>query len=357
MKKIIALLFLFSAAIFLMYFLWFRNIHREAAGTVPSFINAAKSFEENKIYPSPIGIGYLRFQKIESDAPVIEEELTDGSNYKRYIASYASEGNKVYGLLTVPKETPPDKGFPAIVFNHGYIPPTQYVTTQNYASYVDYLAKNGFVVFKIDFRGNGRSEGDPSGSYFSSAYTIDAVSAVKSLQKYDVINAEKIGMWGHSMGGNVVLRSMLVSEGIKAGVIWAGAVYSYADFAKYGISDNSYVHKPYETREGRQEQNREISAEVQKIKTEPDKIDFSNDFWSAISLTKNIKYLSGALQIHHAIDDNVVNIGYTRDLEEVLKNAGKDYSVYEYEGGGHNIVFPYYDIAMQRTVEFYKEKL
>ena len=96
---------------------------------------------------------------------------------------------------------------------------------------------------------------------------------------------------------------------------------------------------------------------MQKIKTEPDKIDFSNDFWSAISLTKNIKYLSGALQIHHAIDDNVVNIGYTRDLEEVLKNAGKDYSVYEYEGGGHNIVFPYYDIAMQRTVEFYKEKL
>lgn len=165
MKKIIALLFLFSAATFLMYFLWFRNIHREAVGAVPSFINAEKSFEENKIYPSPIGIGYLRSQKIESDAPVIEEELTDGSNYKRYIASYASEGNKVYGLLTVPKETPPDKGFPAIVFNHGYIPPTQYVTTQNYASYVDYLAKNGFVVFKIDFRGNGRSEGDPSGSY------------------------------------------------------------------------------------------------------------------------------------------------------------------------------------------------
>ena len=357
MKKIIALILLFSTPALSVYFLRFRNTPREVTGAVSSLINAEKSFEENKIYPSVIGIEYLRSQKIESAAPIIEEELTDGSNYKRYIASYTSEGNKVYGLLTVPRGTPPEKGFPAIVFNHGYIPPTQYVTTQNYVSHVDYLAKSGFVVFKIDFRGNGRSEGDPSGSYFSSAYTIDAVSAVKSLQKYDGVDPEKIGMWGHSMSGNVVLRSMLVSDDIKGGVIWAGAVYSYADFAKYGINDDGYVHKPYETREGRQEQNREISAEVQKLRTESDKIDFSNDFWSAVSLTKNIEYLSGALQIHHAIDDNVVNIGYTRDLEEVLKSAGKDYSVYEHEGGGHNIVFPYYNIAMQRTVEFYKEKL
>ncbi|OGC68363.1 hypothetical protein A2364_02895 [candidate division WWE3 bacterium RIFOXYB1_FULL_43_12] len=304
-----------------------------------------------------MSVNSLRSKVFQNTDLTIESTLSMGSNYSRFIASYTSDGNKIYGLLTIPDAEPPEGGFSAIVFNHGYIPPSQYRTTEKYLAYVDTLARNGFVVFKIDLRGHGESEGIPTGSYFSPGYTIDALYALKALQTRSDVNPKRIGMWGHSMGGNVVLRSMLVSEGIKAGVIWAGAVYSYADFAKYGISDNSYVHKPYETREGRQEQNREISAEVQKIKTEPDKIDFSNDFWSAISLTKNIKYLSGALQIHHAIDDNVVNIGYTRDLEEVLKNAGKDYSVYEYEGGGHNIVFPYYDIAMQRTVEFYKEKL
>ena len=355
MKKIFALILLPALAVSVFYFFRVRGVPRENT----KITNASVTSEKNtgSVYNSPIGIEYLRSQKIESNAPAIEEVLSDGSNYKRYIASYISEGNKVYGLLTVPMEAPPEKGFPAVVFNHGYIPPAQYITTQNYASYVDYLAKNGFVVFKIDFRGNGESEGDPSGSYFSSAYTIDAVSAVKSLQKYESVNPERIGMWGHSMSGNVVLRSMLISEDIKAGVIWAGAVYSYADFAQYGISDNSYVHKPYETREGKQEQNREISPEVQKIRTEPDKIDFSNDFWSAVSLTQNIKYLSGAVQLHHSVNDSVVNIGYTRNLEDVLKSAGKDYSVYEYEGGGHNIVSPYYETAMQRTVEFFKEKL
>ena len=86
--------------------------------------------------------------------------------------------NKIYGLLTVPTGNMPKNGFPAIVFNHGYIPPQEYTSTGYYVAYVDYLARNGFVVFKIDFRGNGNSEGDASGSYFSSAYTIDAISAV-----------------------------------------------------------------------------------------------------------------------------------------------------------------------------------
>ena len=77
--------------------------------------------EENKIvaYISPISIDYLRSLNIQSDSVKIEEELSNGSNYKRYIASYLSEGNKVYGLLTLPLTEIPKGGFPAIVFNHG----------------------------------------------------------------------------------------------------------------------------------------------------------------------------------------------------------------------------------------------
>ena len=315
--------------------------------------------EENKIvaYISPISIDYLRSLNIQSDSVKIEEELSNGSNYKRYIASYLSEGNKVYGLLTLPLTEIPKGGFPAIVFNHGYIPPSQYVTTQSYVSYVDYLARNGFVVFKIDYRGNGNSEGDASGSYFSSAYTIDAINALKALQKFDQINPNRIGMWGHSMAGNVVLRAMLVSKDIKAGVIWSGAVYSYKDFVTYKINDSNYAHKPFETKEGTAQKDRETSSEIQKIRNDSQTIDFNNSFWSSISLTKNIKYLTSPLQIHQATDDPVVNIGYSRDLVRVLKDNDKNYEFYEYAGGGHNIDSPYFETAMERTVKFFKVKL
>src|SRR5688572_30738094 len=52
----------------------------------------------------------------------IEEELENGSNYKRYLTSYQSDGLKIYSLLTVPTSKKPESGFPAIIFNHGYIP-------------------------------------------------------------------------------------------------------------------------------------------------------------------------------------------------------------------------------------------
>ncbi len=353
MKKLLAPALLIIPTIFLYFYLTRGN----PEGTQSQFLLTSSQENPQERYVSPISIDYLRSQNIDSGAPTIEEELTNGTNYRRYIASYYSEGNKVFGLLTVPEGDSPEGGFPAIVFNHGYIPPGNYVTTQGYVAYVDYLARNGFVVFKIDFRGNGNSEGDPSGSYFSSAYTVDAISALKSLSKLGYVNPERIGMWGHSMSGNVVLRAMLVSDDIKAGVIWAGAVYSYEDFAKYGISDNSYVHRPSETREGRGQANREISSEIQKIRSEPESIDFNNEFWKSISLTQNINYLNRPVQLNHATNDPVVDIGYTKDLESVLKENGKDYEVIEYGGGGHNITSPYFEQAMENTVRFFKENL
>lgn len=335
---------------------------------------------------SPIDINYLRSQAYESQAPKIEEELPNGSNYKRYIASYASEGNKIYGLLTVPIEKegvePPKNGYSAVVFNHGYIPPSQYSTTEKYEIYVDYLAKSGFVVFKIDLRGHGKSEGTARGSYFSPGYTIDAISALKSLQKLDYVNPDKIGMWGHSMAGNLVLRAMLVSDDVKAGVIWAGAVYSYKDFAEYRLNDQSYVGRreeqiKEETEEKEQEKEKteaekqkeqeqeekeeNLRKEISVLREDEDAIDFESNYWKGLSLTENLNFLKSPLQVHHAQDDPVVNIGYSRDLRKVLEEQGfvegEDFEIYEYTGGGHNINSPYFETAMKRTVEFFNENL
>lgn len=321
---------------------------------------------------SPISIDYLRKANFDGSDITIESELSPGTNYKRYIASYLSSDVcssdtfpedcpkfKIYGLLTIPNSTMPEGGFPAIVFNHGYIPPAQYKTTEKYVAYVDSLARNGFVVFKIDLRGHGNSEGVPTGSYFSYGYTADAINAVKSLQNLSEVNPNRIGMWGHSMSGNLVLRAMLVNNSdIRAGVIWAGAVYSYEDFAKYGISDSSFDRSQYarvdQTEDYRR--TREDSTNIQSLRENKSQ-DFKDDFWRSISLTSNIGYLDYPIQIHHAINDDVVNIAYSRDLSAVLAENGKDYEFYEYSGGGHNITSPYFETAMQRTIDFFKEKL
>lgn len=306
-------------------------------------------------YSESVGIGmeltidYLRSLEIRSSEITIESKTADKPDYTEYIASYLSEGNRIYGLLTIPTSESPEGGFPAIVFNHGYIPPEDYNTTERYIDYVDFLAQRGFVVFKIDYRGHGRSEGEPNWGYFSPGYTIDTIIALKSLQLMDFVNSGKIGMWGHSMGGNVVLRAMLIEPDIQAGVIWAGAVYSYDDFMRYSIGNPTYTPARDDLSRGRQ-----MDRAIFDIHGPPD----TNDpYWRSVSLTENIEYLRNPVQIHHAEDDTVVNIGYSQDLTEVLLDAGKNYEFYIYTSGGHNIAEPYFELAMQRTVDFFHEHL
>ena len=301
----------------------------------------------------PVGneltIAALLERPIEGSAITIEQPLENGANYARYIASYLSEGNKIYGLLTVPFGDPPEGGFKAIVFNHGYIPPDQYVTTERYVAYVDALARAGFVVFKIDLRGFGNSEGEPEGSYFSPAYTIDAIAALKSLQTLDYVDPDGIGMWGHSMAGNLVLRAMLIEPAIRAGVIWAGAVYSYDDFSRYSITDASYNPSSGATSTGRR-----IGQQIRETYGPPDT---TQPYWQAVSLTAHLDLLQAPVQLHHAVNDDTVSIAYSRDLAAALNAAGKPYEFYEYDGGGHNINSPYFEQAMARTIAFFQAHL
>jgi dienelactone hydrolase len=155
------------------------------------------------------------------------------------------------------------------------------------------------------------------------------------------------------MAGNLVLRAMLVEPSIKAGVIWAGAVYSYDDFAKHGIDDNTY--RPPATPETEAtpdpRQDRRLIFETYGAP------DTQHPYWKAVSLTANIQYLNSPLQLHHAEDDTVVDIAYSSGLVAILQQNSKTYEFFNYKGGGHNLISPYFDQAMQRTVQFFRDNL
>lgn len=293
-------------------------------------------------------IPYLRKQTFESKLGARELVSNNGS-YSSYLTSYTSDGLKVNGLLTIPDGEEPEGGWPAIVFIHGYIPPTLYETNgESYSSYVDYLARNGFVVFKIDLRGHADSEGQPGGGYYGSDYVTDALNAYSALQNTDFVNPNKIGMWGHSMAGNVVLRSMAVKPDIPASVIWAGAVYSYEDQRKYGINDNSYRPPQNVTQQRNRRQQlfeKHGSPSAQSV------------FWQQVAPTNYLNDLKGSIELHHAVDDDVVNIGYSRDLMTALDKTKVPHELFEYNSGGHNISGESFNTAMQRTSDFFKEKL
>jgi dipeptidyl aminopeptidase/acylaminoacyl peptidase len=297
--------------------------------------------------PHPMAILAMKAGSYPGSDIVIEEELPPGGNYRRYYASYLSEGLRIYALLTIPNGEMPAGGWPAIVFNHGYIPPEQYRTTERYIAYVDQLTLSDYVVFRIDYRGHDRSEGVPSGAYGDPGYTIDVINAVSSLQRHPQVNPQKIGMWGHSLGGYLTLRAMVISDQIKAGVIWAGVVGSYPDMLYNWRRSSGFVAP---TPRPGSRRWRELWLELYGTPKE------NPEFWNSVSANSFLADLSGPVQLHHGTTDTSVPIEFSRTLYEQIQSAGGEVEFYTYDGDDHNLA-NYFSTAMYRTIEFYDRYL
>lgn len=292
----------------------------------------------------PLTIEWLRQQTYPGSDLTIEETLEPGDNYARYIATYRSEGLKIYALLTVPTGEKPPSGWPVIIFNHGYISPDQYRTTERYVDYVDALARNGYIVLKSDYRGHGASEGEATGGYDSPAYTIDVLNAVASLKKYPEADPNRIGMWGHSMGGQVTLRAMVAAkEDIKAGVIWAGVVAAYPDLLEQWRQPN-HDHPEAEQNSHRRWRE-ELAAEYGSPAENP-------EFWASISPNSYLADLSGPIQLHHSTTDTHVPVEFSENLSTQLQDAGQTVEYFTYENDDHNISNNF-SLAMERSLAFF----
>lgn len=291
---------------------------------------------------NPLSIEYMRQQEYPGSDIVIEQRLTPGANYDRYIASYLSEGLRIYGLLTVPRGSKPETGWPVIIFNHGYIPPTQYRTTERYVAYVDAFARNGYIVFKPDYRGHGNSEGTPSGAYGSPAYTIDVLNAAASMRRFADADPNRLGMWGHSMGGSITLRAMVVDDTIKAGVIWAGVVGGYTDllynWRRPGLPTPAV---PPSARRWREEFLQTYGPP-----------EVNPAFWDSISPNAYLDEISGPVQLHHGTADSSVPIAFSETLYRQLQEAQQPVELYTYPGDDHNLS-KNLATALQRSVAFF----
>ena len=286
----------------------------------------------------PLSMEYLKQQSYSGEL-MIEEDLGQEDSYYRYIVSYHSDGYKNYALLTVPIGDVPETGWPIIVFNHGHIPPKVYRTTQGYEAYVHAFADNGYIVLRPDYRGHGNSEGEPRNTYFHPGNTIDVLNAVAAVKKWETADPNRIGMWGHSMGGWISLRAMIIDPNIRVGVIWAGVIGSYDDLCVHWFNCENW------------------DAETWSFWSETPFAEYglpeeNEAFWAAASMDTYLPDLEGVVQLHHATTDGVVPVALSRVMYEKMIADGIAVEFYEYPQDDHNIS-QNFELAIRRTLDFF----
>jgi pimeloyl-ACP methyl ester carboxylesterase len=127
----------------------------------------------------------------------------------RDIRFEAANGQRLSGLLYVPKEVSAVNPAPAILAIHGYIN-----SRETQSPFAIEFARRGYVVLALDQTGHGFS--DPPA--FSAGFGGPA--GLEYLQALDYVDVDRIGLEGHSMGGWAVqMAAAAMPEGYRAMVL------------------------------------------------------------------------------------------------------------------------------------------
>lgn len=282
-------------------------------------------------------IKQLRERKYSAPPLKIEQVFFEKDEYTAFLASYISDGLKIYGFLTIPKDQ--KKEYPVIIFNKGYLPMDTYATDRQYVRYIDYLAKEGFVVFKSDYRGHGYSEGKAE-TIFESGYAIDVLNAIEALKHGISINDELLTMndlllWGHSLGGDITLKVLEVNPSIKAASIWSAPSVSYDKLVK------RWLENP-----GRKALANQIISKLE----DPDK---NKQVYKNYSPNSNLQYIDAPIQLIHGIEDDRVPVSDSENLVAELRKQGKSIEI-EIIKGNHNLTDNLVE-AMKETINFFRK--
>ena len=250
----------------------------------------------------------------------IEKNALDGKHpYTRHLDAHlptefgsmkANDGQTLYYSIIKPANFDAAKRYPVFLFTYGG-PHSQRVT-RTWGNYFDqYMAQQGFVVFRLDNRGSGRRERaftDVLYNDLGKHEVEDQVTGIDWLAKQSFVDPTRIGVFGWSYGGFMTLRLLsAASDKIAMGV-------SVAPVTDWALYDTHYTEQ----------------FVGGTPKSDPEAYKRSGVFAHLDGLK------SPLLLVHGMADDNVLFTNTTRMID-ALVNRNIQFELMTYPGAKHGI--------------------
>jgi dipeptidyl-peptidase 4 len=220
----------------------------------------------------------------------------------------------VYGLLFRPANLDPSRKYPIIDYIYPGPQGGSFGTHSFQASRADCnsLAELGFIVVEIEGMGNPKRSKAFHDEYLNDIgmnAIPDQISGIKELaQRYAWIDLDRVGMWGHSGGGNATVATML----------------HFPDFIKVGIAESG-------NHENRNYEDDWDEKWVGLLKTNADGTT-NYDSQANASFAGNLK---GKLMLAHGMLDDNVPVSITMLLIDALVKANKDFDLMVFPQAHH----------------------
>jgi dipeptidyl-peptidase-4 len=222
----------------------------------------------------------------------------------------AKDGQTLYYSMIKPAGFDATKKYPVFLFTYGG-PHSQRVT-RTWGNYFDqYMAQQGFVVFRLDNRGSSRRERaftDVIYNNLGKNEVEDQVTGIDWLGQQSFVDPKRVGVFGWSYGGFMTLRLLAAaSDKIAMGV-------SVAPVTDWALYDTHYTEQ----------------FVGGTPKSDPDAYARSGVFAHLDGLK------SPLLLVHGMADDNVLFSNSTRLIDELVKR-NVQFDLMTYPGAKHGI--------------------
>jgi pimeloyl-ACP methyl ester carboxylesterase len=142
---------------------------------------------------------------------------------------FQARGVRCAAWLTLPPTPGPH---PAVVLVHGLGATHEMMLAQ----YEQHFAVAGIATLAFDYRNTGASDGQPRQHISVSAQRGDVAAAVEHLKALPDIDAERIGLWGTSLGGMNVIRTAAAREDLAVAVVQCPIVHGPAAARRLGLT-------------------------------------------------------------------------------------------------------------------------